>query len=155
MTVPISPTESVTMAHVRLAISPARSPAFTDSKTMTRFRGGYRVRVVKARRSRMLSSDRIFACLPSINKLIVVMMAYCESNARKMQTPFLVTMANPTCEERRKTSQVRVDSHQAICYQTDAAPVRVMINENFWCRCASRTFKLQRSHVSEGGLGSH
>ena len=85
MTVPIFPTGSVIMAHVRLAISPARSPAFTDSKTMTRFRIGYRVRVVKARRSRMLSSDRIFACFPSMNKLIVMLMTHCESNNRKVK----------------------------------------------------------------------
>ena len=69
----IPPTGSVTMSHVRLAISPARRPAFTDSKTMTRFRVGYRVRVVKARRSRMLSSDKIFPRLPSMIKLIVMM----------------------------------------------------------------------------------
>jgi hypothetical protein len=37
-----------------------------------------------------LSSDRIFACLPSMNKLIVVMMTHCESNNRKRQIPFTI-----------------------------------------------------------------
>jgi hypothetical protein len=36
----------------------------------------------------MLSSDKIFACLPSMNKLIVVMMTHCESSNGKRQTPF-------------------------------------------------------------------
>jgi hypothetical protein len=47
----------------------------------------------------MLASDRIFACLPSINKLIVVMMPHCESNNRKRQIPFRLAILNPTREE--------------------------------------------------------
>ena len=39
----IAPLGSSTMSHVKLAISPARSPAFADSSTMTRFRLGLRV----------------------------------------------------------------------------------------------------------------
>jgi hypothetical protein len=35
--------------------------------------------VVKARRSQMSSSDRIFARFPSMNKLIVMLMTHCES----------------------------------------------------------------------------
>ena len=34
---------SRTMSHVRFAISPARKPALTDSKTITRFRAGCRI----------------------------------------------------------------------------------------------------------------
>jgi hypothetical protein len=52
--------------------------------------------VVKARRSRMLSSDRIFACLPSINKPIVVMMTHCESNNKKVKYLFRLAMLSPT-----------------------------------------------------------
>jgi hypothetical protein len=37
------PVASTTMSQVRFAISPARSPAFADSRTITRFRNGYRV----------------------------------------------------------------------------------------------------------------
>jgi hypothetical protein len=53
---------------------------------MTRLRSGWRVRVVKARRSRMLASDRIFARFPSMNKLIVMLLTHCESNNKKSNT---------------------------------------------------------------------
>ena len=43
MAVPIVPVGSTTMSHVRLAISPARSPAFADSSTTNRLRMGLRV----------------------------------------------------------------------------------------------------------------
>ena len=33
----------------------------------------------------MLSSDRIFARFPSMNKLIVMMMTHCESNNKKVK----------------------------------------------------------------------
>src|SRR6476646_5292426 len=37
------PLGSRTISHVSLAISPARRPAFTDKRTVTRLREGYRV----------------------------------------------------------------------------------------------------------------
>src|SRR5450759_3247188 len=40
--VAISPLGSRTIGHVRFAISPARRPALTDSRTITRLRPGYR-----------------------------------------------------------------------------------------------------------------
>ena len=66
------PIASVTMSQVRLAISPARRPAFNDSKTITRFRYGLRVVLAKNRRSSTCCSERIFACLLAISSIQIV-----------------------------------------------------------------------------------
>ena len=50
MTSPISPVGSRTMSQVSLAISPARSPALTDSSTISLSRMGLRVLQAKNRR---------------------------------------------------------------------------------------------------------
>ena len=56
------------MSHVKFAISPARRPAFADSKTMTRLRIGWRVQLAKVRRSAISSWESILACLASIGE---------------------------------------------------------------------------------------
>jgi hypothetical protein len=53
----------------------------------------------------MLSSDRIFARFPSMNKLIVLM-TYCESNNKKSQKPLPLALPNPTDDETRISSSV-------------------------------------------------
>src|SRR6516162_9400724 len=54
------------MSQLKPAISPARSPALTDSRTMIRFRSGYLVAPMYVRRYLKCLSDRILACLPAI-----------------------------------------------------------------------------------------
>src|SRR5471030_1431684 len=54
------------MSHVNAAISPARRPAFADSKTITRLRRGLRVVLAKWRRWFNSSEESVFACLPAI-----------------------------------------------------------------------------------------
>src|SRR6516164_4807589 len=66
MVVPTSPDGPSTMSQLRPAISPARSPDLTDSRTMIRFRSGYLVAPTYVRRCLKCLSDRILACLPAI-----------------------------------------------------------------------------------------
>jgi hypothetical protein len=54
---------------VKLAISPARGPAFADSKTITRFRSGWRVHSANVRRSATSTGERILACFPSMSSI--------------------------------------------------------------------------------------
>ena len=56
------------MSQVRLAISPARSPALADSSTITRLRSGLRVQLAKTRRSLTSAAERVFACRPGMVK---------------------------------------------------------------------------------------
>jgi len=65
-TVPTVPCGSRTISQVRFAISAARRPAFTENKTITRSRSGYRVVSANCSRSSIWSADKIFACLPGI-----------------------------------------------------------------------------------------
>lgn len=63
---PIRPTASVTMVHVKFAISPARRPALADNRTSTRFLSGFRVQLANTSKSWRLSGERIFAWRPAI-----------------------------------------------------------------------------------------
>ena len=56
------------MAQVRLAISPARSPALADSSTITRLRSGLRVQLANTSRSLTSAEERVFACRPGMVK---------------------------------------------------------------------------------------
>ena len=58
-----SPFGSIIISQVKFAISAARKPAFTESKTMALLRSGARVVWAKNRRSSICRSERIFACL--------------------------------------------------------------------------------------------
>ena len=67
MTRPISPVGSRTIGQVRFAISPARNPALTDSKTITRLRAGYGS--VGRRQEGLVCGDQrgfLPACLPCV-----------------------------------------------------------------------------------------
>jgi hypothetical protein len=57
----IRPAASVTMVHVKFAISPARRPALADNSTSTRFLSGFRVQQANTSKSCRLSGERIFA----------------------------------------------------------------------------------------------
>lgn len=65
MASPSVPSASVTMLHVKPAISFARSPAFTESRMITRSRSGYLEELSTCPRAALTwASERIFACLP-------------------------------------------------------------------------------------------
>jgi hypothetical protein len=51
----------------------------------------------------MSSLDRIFACLPSIEKLIVVMITHCKHTTEKGKFLLPLAILNQICEERPKT----------------------------------------------------
>lgn len=60
------PSESVTIAQVRDAISLALNPALNDRRRMTRFRSGALVEVIKVMRTSCWAFVKTFACLVSI-----------------------------------------------------------------------------------------
>ena len=79
----------------------------------------------------MLSSDKIFARFPSMNKLIVMLMTHCESNNKKSQTPVALALTDLTRDESVELMHEMLPdvTRMAALYQGDNAGAVVIVDE--------------------------